>query len=358
MSQPQVFNVNDYPCTVHGNSDKSCSKQLSAIQTVALHDFKRYRAQARVLSDIKNGAALSLFGLGTTAGLNLVQDGSKAQLRTLGLWAAGIAGFDKVLGLSGQHDTYVAAENAVLCSLNVDAALDQAGMAGRGPELQGAMGRLGMPSSSAQNGGGNDQSESKVQESINDLSFSGATAYGLIKSKTVNTTTAEGAALTFVLLNSLAYINEATAEGAKLVSALHSETQPNARAQNLQNAINKINAAVESRLYKNTNLSAIYSAMVDGLKQQAGASVQAQAKSKNAATKANAAGAGAVLSASNTHGLALASMFMSAQTVTNNSQVEQLASTYDSCVNMMAAPSPAKGPSSPPGTNGASNGGK
>jgi hypothetical protein len=228
------------------------AKQLAQAQNYAQATLVEFSQQKTILQHYKNGEVLALFGLGTTAGVNVVVSGGKEQLRTLGLFAAGILGLDQTVGLTSQYTLYAAGVTATDCLINVDAAQDavaNGAMAFRYLDADGnsniakmspAVMSAYMSNNTKQNierlaGVFSDRlsADHTFSEQLND--YNGITVSALAR-------------------------NAAEALQAHLAAA-NSAADPSARASMLAEGIFKIRTAVQDQLFKSADTTKIYSAM-------------------------------------------------------------------------------------------------
>ena len=86
----------------------------------------KFAREQRTIEAVKNGETLTLFGVGTAAGIEGIVTKAVTPARNLGLAAVALAGLDSALGVSGQRKAYEAAATSMACIIRTDAALQTA----------------------------------------------------------------------------------------------------------------------------------------------------------------------------------------------------------------------------------------
>ena len=209
----------------------------------------RYNLEKHEIEAVRKASVVSLFGLGTTAGVNIAQDASKNQLQRLGLYAAGVAGADAAFGAAKQHEIYDDEIKALECVMRTDAALSLAEGAPRTYFDLNAINTLS-----------------------NNLVGQFLPAPGSTEASRFASATAARA---------LTVLVDAVSSNASLVAALSADANREKRAKELVIARDDINYAVEDALFGNAEPSKIFDTMKSNLKKQAGGSVDAAASAQS-----------------------------------------------------------------------------
>jgi len=336
-----------------------------------------YASEKRTIEAVKNGEILVLFGLGTAAGVNVAEKGSKGPLLTLGLAATSLLGLSTALGVDGQQQIYGAGVAATECLKNVDAALDDVKKAQTKSQLM-------YPEVFASLEGVDDRTAKSISvdggrrifaprnaRDIEALDATPATqlpsvlkphltalkqsrdalqaSVAAIPAREARINSVQQATLASSMsqtFDALAFIQDAATSEDALRDAVNAATDPTQRARNLTKGLNGIKQAVADSLYKNVDLSKIFDATKAGLQKVAGTAAAIAPTVTSAANKAQPKAPTL---------RTLTAPTLDKATVANaNQQLAQLAAiqlttdatqkltdTYDTCVGM-AVPKPPK----------------
>jgi len=323
VKKPDDCNIKPTPNTV------DCARR--SVQTLA----DKYDNEKRILEATHNGGVLSLFGLGTAAGINAIQKGSKNQLQRLGIAAGGVVGFDDAFGVDGQHVIYDSGVTALDCVMRTDVALDVATESSKKNDNAGANAEMLMAN------------QNTDALSVLNLPRTSATFSDLDK---------------IMAIQAIGDVSEAIKTNDVLNSELTLATLPDVRSMGLIAARDDINKAVEVALYKNADPSKIFDAMKSGLQKFAGGAAGAAQANQSAAAKAasksvilenlQTAAAMDVMSAKNRRTARNADAFNSVTSMEYNllkaangnaGATQPLTDTYQACI-ALAAPSPKPAP--------------
>ncbi len=319
MAEPRT-DIPDYikdggGCPSENNNPLGCAR--ADVQALT----NSYFGEEQQIASFKNGGVLSLFGLGTAAGINTIQKGSKNQLQRLGIAAGAIVGFNDAFGSDGQHAIYDAGVTALECVMRTDAAVDQVSK------------QLGIPTQTLK---AEDVLSLANRTDANLTLLRMPTDKLFDPSHPIEETAMEGRTYGSLL--------DATLSAQVFSHDIRSLSQnPDARAKSLIAARDDINQAVENALYKNGDITTIYSKMATDLKNSVGPAAGAgQATQGNSATAAPQVSMTMRLFDINTM-----SVFAAAQL--NNTVVgdtsRPLTDAYEGCIALAAT----KPPTPPPG---------